>query len=68
VAASPYQIHCINRGDDRRDRGGAMALLHRRAGHDAEVIVALGKYGRKYLKTALDGLHPDSLLALPECR
>jgi len=39
-----------------------------RAGHEIEIVVALSKYGSKYLKTADDGLHPDSLLGLPECR
>lgn len=40
-----------------------------RAGHDVEIIVATSKYGGKYIKTAADGgLHPDGLLALPECR
>jgi Protein of unknown function (DUF3892) len=31
------------------------------------VVVAVSKYGSKYLKTAEDGLHPEGLLALPEC-
>jgi hypothetical protein len=30
-----------------------------------DVIVAKSAFGNKYLKT--DGLHPDNLLALPEC-
>ncbi|MBV9863042.1 MAG: DUF3892 domain-containing protein [Alphaproteobacteria bacterium] len=38
-----------------------------RAGRDFEVLVAMSKYGRRYLKTAEDRLHPESLLALPEC-
>jgi hypothetical protein len=38
------------------------------AGHrELPVIVAVSKYGSKYLKCAGDGLQPDSLLALPEC-
>ncbi len=36
-------------------------------GRDWEVEVATSKYGTKYLKTAADTLHPDSLLALPHC-
>jgi len=36
-------------------------------GRELAVVVALSKYGSKYLKTAEDPLHPDSLLALPEC-
>jgi hypothetical protein len=38
------------------------------AGQDVEVVVAISKYGSKYIKTAVDGLHPDILLALPECK
>jgi hypothetical protein len=36
-------------------------------GHDLPIVVALSKYGSKYLKGAGDALHPESLLALPEC-
>lgn len=35
-------------------------------GHTVDVIVATHK-GNKYIKTTADGLHPDNLLALPEC-
>jgi hypothetical protein len=35
---------------------------------EREVVVTLSRYGTKYLKTAGDGLQPDGLLALPECR
>ena len=38
-----------------------------RDGADVELVVATSKYGNKYLKAAEDGLHPDTLLALPEC-
>jgi len=31
------------------------------------VIVAVSRYGNKYLKTASDGEQPDNLLSLPEC-
>lgn len=31
------------------------------------VIVALSRFGNKYLKTTADGEHPDNLLSLPEC-
>jgi hypothetical protein len=47
---------------------GLWCLCVSRAGHDVEIIVAVSKYGQKYLKTAGDGLHPDALLALPDCR
>lgn len=35
-------------------------------GKTAWVIVATHN-GRKYLKTEADGIHPNNLLALPEC-
>jgi hypothetical protein len=37
-----------------------------RAGRTVDVIVATHN-GRKYIKTVADGIHPDNLLALPEC-
>ncbi|HZT86670.1 MAG TPA: DUF3892 domain-containing protein [Stellaceae bacterium] len=37
------------------------------AGRQSEIVVAVSKYGAKYLKAADDKLHPDSLLALPKC-
>jgi Protein of unknown function (DUF3892) len=36
------------------------------SGHTVDVIVAT-HMGNKYIKTVADGLHPDNLLALPEC-
>jgi hypothetical protein len=38
-----------------------------RDGADVELVVAVSKYGNKYLKAAEDALHPDTLLALSEC-
>jgi hypothetical protein len=38
-----------------------------RDGADVELVVATSKYGNKYIKAAEDNLHPDTLLALPEC-
>ena len=38
-------------------------------GRDVAIVIAISRYGHKYLKTAADmGLHPEGLLALPECR
>jgi len=37
------------------------------AGRSVNVIVALSRYGHKYLKTENDGEHPNNLLSLPEC-
>ena len=35
--------------------------------HPVNVIVAVSRYGNKYLKTAADGEQPNNLLSLPEC-
>lgn len=32
-----------------------------------KVIVAVSRYGNKYIKTVSDGDHPNNLLSLPEC-
>jgi hypothetical protein len=31
------------------------------------VVVAVSRYGNKYIKTTADGEQPDNLLSLPEC-
>jgi hypothetical protein len=36
-------------------------------GKSVWVIVAISAAGHKYLKTEADGVHPNNLLALPEC-
>jgi hypothetical protein len=36
-------------------------------GQRANVIVAVSRFGNKYLKTESDGEHPNNLLSLPEC-
>jgi hypothetical protein len=36
-------------------------------GSAVPVVVAISKYGSKYLKGSTDTLQPESLLALPEC-
>jgi hypothetical protein len=33
----------------------------------ADVIVAVSRWGNKYIKTVSDGEQPDNLLSLPEC-
>lgn len=35
--------------------------------HRVNVVVA-SRYGNKYLKTEADGVEPNNLLSLPECR
>lgn len=37
------------------------------AGNSVWVVVAISRYGHKYLKTEADGEQPDNLLSLPEC-
>ncbi len=36
-------------------------------GRSVWVVVAVSRYGNKYLKTEADGEQPDNLLSLPEC-
>jgi len=36
-------------------------------GRQVDVIVAVSRYGNKYLKTEADGEQPNNLLSLPEC-
>ena len=46
---------------------GRWSFFVERAGDERPIIVAVSKYGSKYLKGADDRLHPESLLALPDC-
>ncbi len=36
-------------------------------GKSVWVVIAKSQAGREYLKTESDGVHPNNLLALPEC-
>ena len=36
-------------------------------GRQHKIIVTVSRYGSKYIKAEIDGLHPERLLALPEC-
>ena len=36
-------------------------------GSSVWVVVAVSRYGNKYIKTTADGEHPNNLLSLPEC-
>ena len=36
-------------------------------GKSVWVVIAVSRYGNKYLKTEADGEQPDNLLSLPEC-
>lgn len=46
---------------------GKWAFFVNRGGYTVDVIVAVSRYGHKYLKTVADGEQPDNLLSLPEC-
>jgi len=46
---------------------GRWSFYIERNGRDLAVVIAVSKYASKYIKTADDKLHPESLLALPEC-
>ena len=37
------------------------------SGRRVNVIVAVSRYGNKYIKTEADGDQPNNLLSLPEC-
>lgn len=43
----------------------AFYVLH--GGQRVNVIVAVSRFGHKYLKTEADGEEPNNLLSLPEC-
>ena len=36
-------------------------------GSSVWVVIAVSRYGNKYIKTTADGEHPNNLLSLPEC-
>jgi hypothetical protein len=38
------------------------------AGNSVWVVVAVSRYGNKYIKTQNDGDEPNNLLSLPQCR
>ncbi len=38
-----------------------------KSGQRVRVVVALSRFGHKYLKTEADGEQPNNLLSLPEC-
>lgn len=46
---------------------GKYAFYVQRGGSTVKVIVAISRFGNKYLKTEADGEQPDNLLSLPEC-
>lgn len=46
---------------------GRWQFYVRMQGKAVDVIVAVSRYGHKYLKTRADGEHPNNLLSLYEC-
>jgi hypothetical protein len=48
--------------------GGRWRFFVRRGGRTVDVVVAVSRWGHKYLRTEADGARPDNLLSLPECR
>ncbi len=48
-------------------KAGKWTFWTRAAGVRADVIIAKTEQGHEYLKTVSDGVHPNNLLALPEC-
>ena len=51
----------------RHIEAGTYQFFVKAGGRIVEVIVAISRYGHKYLKTVADGEHPNNLLSLPEC-
>jgi hypothetical protein len=47
---------------------GKWSFYVRKNSRAVDVIVAVSRYGNKYLKTVADGEQPNNLLSLPECR
>ena len=46
---------------------GKWSFYVSKAGRRVNVIVAISRFGNKYLKTEADGEEPNNLLSLPEC-
>ena len=46
---------------------GIQSFYVNRGLRTVRVIVAISRFGYKYLKTEADGEQPDNLLSLPEC-
>ena len=46
---------------------GTWAFFVRQQANAVRVVVAVSRYGNKYLKTEADGEQPNNLLSLPEC-
>ena len=51
----------------RSIEAGKYQFFVKAGGRIVDVIVAVSRYGNKYLKTVSDGDHPNNLLSLYEC-
>jgi hypothetical protein len=51
----------------RHIESGEWSFYVRVGNHDVDVIVAVSRYGNKYLRTTGDSDTKDNLLSLPEC-
>ncbi|MCM5682114.1 DUF3892 domain-containing protein [Schlegelella sp. S2-27] len=51
----------------RSIEAGRYQFFVKAGGRIVDVIVAVSRYGHKYLKTVADGEHPNNLLSLYEC-
>lgn len=47
--------------------GGKWSFFVARNGRAVDVVVAVSRFGNKYIKTEADGDQPNNLLSLPEC-
>ncbi len=47
---------------------GQYEFFVRVGGREVRLIVAMSRFGNKYLKTEADGEQPNNLLSLPECQ
>lgn len=46
---------------------GKWTFYVEQAGQRVDVVVAVSRFGNKYIKTVADGENPNNLLSLPEC-
>jgi hypothetical protein len=46
---------------------GKWSFYVSRGGRTVSVVVAVSRWGHKYIKTEADGDQPDNLLSLPDC-
>lgn len=57
--SQPDAIRCIEQG---------VHSFYVTVGHNTVKVIVAKHEGNKYIKTENDGIQPDNLLSLPECR